>query len=161
MGLEVATLTAIASASTTAYSISQNRQAQKAQKRAGEVQAAQNKAQEMEERRRQIREERIKRARVEQASTNTGTAGSSGELGAVGGLATNLNANVGANMASVFQGGLLSAAAQDSADAQSNARMGSFLGQLAPTAIGLGASIFSTDNDPIGTFINQYESKNK
>lgn len=50
------------------------------------------------ERRQQIREERVRRAQVEQSAENTGVAGSSGELGAVSGLTTQLGANIGTNL---------------------------------------------------------------
>lgn len=163
MGLEAGVLSAITAATSVAsvgVGIAQNQRARKAQKEAANVQAAQNKQQEMEERRRQIREERIRRARIEQASTNTGVSASSGEMGAVGALSTTLNANIGSNLGAVALGQQLSGAMQTSANAQSAARTASFLGDIAPTVIGLGDSIFR-DNDPLGDFIKQRNLQNK
>lgn len=53
------------------------------------------------ERRQQIREERVRRAKIMQASENTGVSGSSGELGSIAGLGTQLGSNLGANASSL------------------------------------------------------------
>lgn len=68
------------------------------------------------ERRQQIREERVKRARIIQASTNSGTAESSGEFGALGGLSTSLGANLGANAGALRSADRVSGYAQNAAD---------------------------------------------
>lgn len=68
------------------------------------------------ERRQQIREERIKAARIMQAGENSGTAGSSTESGALGGLSTQLGTNLGYNAGQVASAGRQSANAQEAAD---------------------------------------------
>lgn len=55
-------------------------------------------------RRQQIREERIKRAQILQASETAGTSDSSGELGATGGMATQLGSNMGQSQGMYLQG---------------------------------------------------------
>ena len=71
--------------------------AQKAQqreaKRQRNIQNASNAAQRDRERRKAIRQRRAAQARIEQASYNTGVAGSSGELAGVGALATDFAVN--------------------------------------------------------------------
>lgn len=160
MGLEAATLTALSAGATgigVVGGIVNNNRARKAQEQAKNEQAAQNKSQELEERRRQFREERVKRARIMQSAEGTGTSGSSGELGALGGLATNLSSNVGQNLDAINRGSNISGLQQDAADASNTAQMFTTFGQLAPTAIKVGNSIFSSDvdTDPLGTFIKQ------
>lgn len=65
-------------------------QAADAQKSANAVTNAQSQVNQINSRRQAIREERVRRAKIVQASTNTGTNFSSGALGAVGDLTTNL-----------------------------------------------------------------------
>lgn len=97
-----ATIAAV-SATTAAVSYNQQKKAQESAQRsqasARSEQGAINAAQSSTERRQQIREERVRRARVQQASINTGVAGSSGELGAVGSLGVQLGTNLGSNLA--------------------------------------------------------------
>lgn len=95
------------------------------------------------ERRQQIREERIRRARVIASSENTGVEGSSGEIGAVSSLSTNLSTNIGANAASVFSGGLISQYAQDAANAGYSMQSNLSRAQNASTVAGFGGSIFN------------------
>lgn len=158
MGLETATLAAItagASVVGTVGGIANNNKARREQKAAKDQQNAQNKQQELEERRKQIREERVKRARILQSAENTGTSGSSGEAGAIGGMATQLASNIGQNLASVNAAENISAFQQNASDANNAAQMWTTFGQLAPTALKVGGSIFQTDPDPLGTFIQQ------
>lgn len=63
------------------------------------------------EKRQQIREERVRRAKVMQASENTGVAGSSGELGSVAGLGTQLGSNLGFNASQLASAGRVNASA--------------------------------------------------
>lgn len=151
MGLETATLAAITAATsvgTAVYSISQNMQAKKAQEKTQAAQSAANRSQQMEERRRQVREERIKRARILAASEAGGTTGSSGEAGALAGMGTQLASNIGQNLGAIALGQEISIFSQDAANASNNARTASLLGQIAPTVIGVGNSIFSDKPTP-------------
>lgn len=141
MGLDPVTIGYIAlgaTAASTAVSISEQRQTRKAQRAAGNEQRAQNASQAARERRQQIREERIKRARIMQASENTGVQSSSGELGAVAGLGTNLASNVGANLGALQTAQQISLFEQQAADHMSRANIASQVGQFASQ----GASLF-------------------
>ena len=100
MGTEVAIAALVVSAASTAYSISENRQAGKKQQEAQDISTAQQKSVDLANRRQQIREERIRRAQIEQAAANQGAGGSSGEAGAISAL----GAQVGSNIASINQG---------------------------------------------------------
>lgn len=62
-----------------------------AQREARDVGAAQQRVESLESRRQRIREERVRRANILAASENVGTARSSGEVGAIGALSTNLS----------------------------------------------------------------------
>jgi hypothetical protein len=103
------------------------------------------------ERRQQIRDERIKQARIMQAGENSGTAGSSGEAGALGSLATQLDTNIGFNLGSIASAGRQSANAQDAANFN-------FAGQSAQMNAGNYDRLFNLS----GTiFQASYGSKNK
>lgn len=127
----ISTIVAAASLTLTAASIKQQGKAAKAQKKIQNEEKARNTAQQMAERRQQVREERIKRARVMQASENTGTAGSSGELGAVSSIGTQLGANLGFNQSMIESGNRISGYTQQAADAQGKASMFNAVGSMA------------------------------
>lgn len=95
----VGTIVAAASLGFSIYANEQARSdakdARREQEKAQAEQRAQNASSSAEERRKQVREERIRRARILQASSNTGTAESSGEIGALGSLSTQLSTNIG------------------------------------------------------------------
>lgn len=156
MGLEaatIATISAVATVAGTAYNISQNMKSREAQQKAKLEQEAMNKQNAMEERRRQVREERIKQARILQASSNTGVAESSGEIGSSGAMATMLSSNIGANSSKLNLASNISGYQQEAADARSSGatvqQAASLFGQGVEFA---GSSIFK-DPDPLGTFI--------
>ena len=94
MGNEVAIASLIVSMASTAYSISENRQAGKKQQEAQDISTAQQKSVDLANRRQQIREERIRRAQIEQAAANQGAGGSSGEAGAISALGSQMGANI-------------------------------------------------------------------
>ncbi len=75
------------------------RESAEAQRAAQAEQRARAAAQAAQERRQQIREERVRRARIIQGSENAGVTDSSGAMGALAGIATNISANLGANQA--------------------------------------------------------------
>lgn len=134
----------------TAASIQQGRQSRKASQRAADEQSkiaseqrAQNASSAAAERRQQIREERVRRGAIMNAAANTGTAGSSGVIGAVGSLSTQLSSNMGANQGAIMRGQRISGYAQNAANYNTSAanfnQNANTLGQVA----GLGTSIFS------------------
>ena len=66
--------------------------------------------------RKKIREERLRRAKIVQQSINTGVSGSSGELGAVSALGTNVGDVVGASRGASVAADRVSALNQKAAD---------------------------------------------
>ena len=101
----------------------------------------------MQQRRRLFREQRVRAAQLQQSAVNTGTAGSSGEIGALG----LLNANVGSQLATQTQqtatADALTRSAQTQAGYQQSA---SIAGAIGSTAFSLAAqsgeldSVFAT-----------------
>lgn len=136
MGIEAALITMAVVG--TAASIQQQQQARKEQKKARAESEAMNAERANAERRQQIREERIRRAQVEQAAVNTGTQGSSGEMGAMGNLSSTLASNIGFNFSQVAHANAISAFNQSAVDKAGRGQLYGQLGSLALT----GASIF-------------------
>lgn len=118
--------------------------AAKAQRKAAGVQVAQNASQAAAERRQQAREERIKRAQIMQAAENTGTASSSGEVGALGGMNTQLGANIGFNQSMINLGRQQTQFSQMAADANTRANQYSNYGSMFQQAGSLGSGLFSS-----------------
>lgn len=131
-------------------SYSQQRRAQAAQERAADdqrrgnaVQSAQQSQQAAQERRQQIREERIKRASILNSAENSGASGSSGEMGATGGMSTQLGSNLGANGSSILAGQAITGFSQSAANnmqaaqtAQGRASMWGQVGQIGSSMFG-------------------------
>ena len=92
--------------------------ARQSQEKVQSEQKAANAASAASERRKQVREERVRRARILQGSSASGTLESSGQLGAIGVLGTNLNDNLGANANSLAASARTSGYLQDTANAQ-------------------------------------------
>lgn len=146
MGIETAIVAAVAaSVIGTAYSSIQQNRAQKnaarAQREASDVNQAQQKNQEMEARRQQIRQQRIRAAQVEQAAANTGVSNSSGEIGSISALATNVGSNMAqlSSQASAAQG--IGQANQNVADSIGRAQDWQMFGQLSGSVGSLASSI--------------------
>jgi len=134
----VVTALAIASlvvAAGSAYMQNQEQQkARKAQKNASEVQAAQNQAATQADIRSQVRQQRVRTAQIMQGSANTGTLGSSGEIGGISALGS----QVGSNVATISQNqstqsGVL-AYQNKASDAQGNAATFGAIGSLASSS---------------------------
>lgn len=81
----------------TASSQAAARRAAAAQAEANNIQLAQSENKSREDKRQLLREERIRRARIMQSSYNTGGAASSGEIGAMGAISTNVDSQVAAS----------------------------------------------------------------
>lgn len=89
-----------------------------AQRESRDISSAQQKVNSQESRRQRIREERIRRARMMAASENVGTSRSSGEVGAIGALSTNLAGLFGQSLGESKSAAGMNAADQRAADAQ-------------------------------------------
>ena len=79
----------------TGASIVQGEKAQSAQKKARDVQTAQTQVNKQNAIRDQVRQQRVKAAQIQQASSNTGVVGSSGELGSTSSLGSQVGNNIG------------------------------------------------------------------
>lgn len=93
--------------------------------------------------RQQVREARIRRAQVLQSSENTGTSLSSGQLGAIGSVQTQLSSNIGQNVGAMDRAGRISASSQRVADLQSSAARSQMMGSIYGGVSNLGSSLFS------------------
>jgi hypothetical protein len=129
---------------------------ERAQKEGEKIQSetrAQNQAAAAAERRAQIREERVRRGRIMQSAENTGTAGSSGEFGALGALSTGLGVNIGTNLGRIGSAERTSEAAQSQTNflgaAQNNLQSAKEMDAL----FNLSGSIFSASGG-LGTLGN-------
>lgn len=144
MGVEVLAGAALAlTAVSTVATVRSQQEAAKEGKKSRREQEAMNAARAAQERRQQIREERIRRARILQASENTGVTASSGEAGAVGNLATQLQSNIGFNQGQLRSAGLISDFQQNAQDAMDSAslwqQVGNLSGSIFSAAGGFGA----------------------
>jgi hypothetical protein len=114
------------------------------EERALNAQAAAN------ERRQQIREERVRRARLLQSAENTGTEGSSGQLGAEGGFATQLGAAIGSNLGRLAGAERITQLGQSAANFGSAAQSSLSSMQANQNLFGLSTTIFSAAYSPKG-----------
>lgn len=153
MGLETATIIGIvgavsAVAGTTASVIQGNkaradaRAATDKQEQAANEVGAQNAQQAAEAQRQQLRDARVRQARVMQSSTNTGSDMSSGELGAIGAVATNLSNNQGISLGAAQRSQTITDLNQSAANDMFNSRQDSQLGSEFAQFGQLGGSIF-------------------
>lgn len=113
------------------------------QRKAQEVQQAGSAQQAAMERRQQIREERVRRARIMQASSNTGTVGSSAEFGSIGGMGTQLQSNIGQNLGAIQRGQAIGTFSQNAADFNTASQRNINDANNAQSLFSLSTSIFS------------------
>lgn len=150
MGITTGVISAVAAVAGTASSVVAGNQARASARHSADLQQqsvdvtmAQNASQAAEAQRQQLRDARVKQARVQQGATNSGADLSSGELGAVGALATNLSSNQEQSIGAVDRAQQISSLNQQSAnsmfesreDSQKGAEYGSF-GQLGGSIFG-------------------------
>lgn len=138
----------VAAAGTTASVVQGNkaradaRAAADDQKQAQNETLAQNAQSAAEAQRQQLRDARVKQARILQSSTNTGADQSSGELGAIGAVATNLSNNQGQSIGAVQRAQTIGNLNQQAADASFESRQDSQIGQEFAQFGQVGSSIF-------------------
>lgn len=134
------------------------------QRKARAEQAAGNAATAAAEKRQQIREERVRRARILQGAENTGVEGSSGEMGAIGSLSTQLGANLGFNLGAIQRAENIGVFNQNAANAGTDLQNAQINASNADSLFGIGASLFSKaggsisggsifQRDPVAEFI--------
>ena len=111
------------------------------QRKARAEQSASQSLQQAQEQRQQIREERVRRAQIMQASQASGTAGSSTESGALGGMSSQLGSNIGFNRSQVATGqaitGFNQAAADFSSSSQRSSQNASLWGNVGSIGMGM------------------------
>lgn len=143
MGAEVAIAVAAIGAATTVYATTeQQRQAKKsasAQKEASDISAAQQKNDEMNQRRQQIRQQRIRAAQIEQGAANQGVSDSSGELGSLSALSTNVSNNLATLSGKSLASSGIYSATQRAANAQQAGQTAAAYGQIGGMAMNLAA----------------------
>lgn len=150
MGLETIALASLAVAAAGGVaSYTQQRKASRNQQRAADeqqkVQNEQRAAQAQQaaaERRRQVREARVRRAQIIASAENTGTSGSSGAMGALSNISTNLGANIGVNVGSIAAAGRVSGFNQNALNFQSAAAQNQQNASLFGQVSNFGTSIF-------------------
>lgn len=92
-----------------------------AQRESNAIQGAQQENIGAESRRQKIREQRIRRAQIIAASENSGTGSSSGQVGAVGALSTNLSGLLGSSLGESKANAAVNRSNQRAADFTSSA----------------------------------------
>lgn len=113
-----------------------------AQRESNAVQAAQTEVQGIESRRQRIREQRVRRAQIIAASENQGVSASSGAVGAVGALSTNLAGLIGNSLGESRANAGINRSNQRAADATASANMIGAWTNTIQQGIGGFASIF-------------------
>jgi hypothetical protein len=158
MGVTAAVVSAtVAVVSYTEAQSAREEQKQAAQQAAAErkdarsVQEAGQAQQAAMERRQQIREERVRRSKIMQSAQNTGTAYSSGETGAVGGLSTQLGTNIGENLGAIQRGQQISTFSQNAANFDLTSNLAGLDAQNAQSLFQLSTSIFANTIKPTPT----------
>lgn len=119
-----------------------------AQREANNIQGAQQETASAESRRQRIREARVRRAQIVAASENQGTSASSGAIGAVGALSTNLAGLVGSSLGESRANAGVNRNGQRAADFTAEANMIGAWTNTIQQGIGGFQSIFDDPNTP-------------
>ncbi len=131
---------------------SQNKQASMASDAAAHQREAQNEqrsaiaSQQASDRRAQVREERVRRAKIMQGAENSGTAGSSGEIGALGSISTQFFSNIGTSLGGQRVASNISSQQQTAADMNFNAQIAGQQGARTQQGVQLAGNIFEQLN---------------
>lgn len=144
MGVETAAIVVAAvGAAATTYSVTeqqrQSKRAAGAQKEASDIAEAQRKNEEMDQRRQQIRQQRIRAAQIEQGAANQGASDSSGELGSLSALSSNVASNLATMSGRSTAASGIYSANQRALNAQSAAQTAGAIGQIGGLAMNLAA----------------------
>lgn len=144
MGVETAAIVVAAvGAAATTYSVTeqqrQSKRAAGAQKEASDIAEAQRKNEEMDQRRQQVRQQRIRAAQIEQGAANQGASDSSGELGSLSALSSNVASNLATMSGRSAAASGIYSANQRALNAQSAAQTAGAIGQIGGLAMNLAA----------------------
>ena len=131
---------ALAVAAGSAYQAQkQSKEAASERKKASNISRAEGESQSAENRRQQIREERVRRATIMQSSENTGVTASSGELGSLSVLGSQVGGNIANISRQDFSAGAITNLNQSAANADYKANQAAQIGQFAGTVFGMTA----------------------
>jgi len=131
---------AVAVAAGSAYAANeQSKDAASSRKKAGKVSQAEQDAKANEGRRQQIREERVRRASIMQSSENTGVAASSGELGSLSALGSQVGGNVSSINQQQSSANAITGYNQSAANLDYRAGQTQQIGNFAGTVFGVAA----------------------
>lgn len=130
----MSTAAAIAIVVGTAFSIDASKKSARASKERGKVVSAAQQNEDAAALRNQARQARIKRAKIAQTSENTGSGGSSRELGSISSLTTQVNANQARLSGQQNTAGAITGLNEDIADAQVQGAIGSSISSLGSSA---------------------------
>lgn len=131
---------ALAVAAGSAYTQAQEaKSAASDRKKAGKIQQAENQASSNESRRQQIREERVRRASILQSSQNTGVSASSGQLGSISALGSQVGGNVSNISRQETSAGAITNLNQSAANADFRGNQAAQIGSFAGTVFSLTA----------------------
>lgn len=133
MGIEiiVGLLSAVATVVGAVAQANAAKEAAAAQRESNEISGAQQKVNSTESKRSKVRETRVRRAQILAQSENVGVADSSGEVGAIGALNTNLSGVFGQSAGQSNSNEGINTQNQKAADAQSRgAAIGAFTGAV-------------------------------
>lgn len=136
-------MVAAVGAAATTYSVTeqqrQSKRATRAQKEASNIAEAQRKNEEMDQRRQQVRQQRIRAAQIEQGAANQGASDSSGELGSLSALSSNVASNLATMSGRSAAASGIYSANQRALNAQSAAQTAGAIGQIGGLAMNLAA----------------------
>ena len=131
---------AVAVAAGSAYQANaQAKDAASERKKAGKVSQAEQQAKANEGRRQQIREERVRRASILQSSENTGVTASSGQLGSISALGSQVGGNVSSLNRQAESANAISGYNQSAANLDYKAGQTQQIGNFAGTVFGMAA----------------------
>lgn len=131
---------AVAVAAGSAYAANeQSKEAASERKKAGKVSSAEQEARASESRRQQIREERVRRATILQSSENTGVTSSSGQLGAISALGSQVGGNISSINRQSESANAIGSLNQSAANLDYRAGQAQQIGGFAGTVFGVAA----------------------
>lgn len=110
------------------------------QKKANQKKTAIQMSADIEQRRQKAREERVRRAKIQQAAENTGTAGSSSEVGATSTLATDLASGMAFSSGQVAASASISGNLNKAASAEAQGATWGAASQIANSVFGATSS---------------------
>jgi len=133
----------VAGTASEVYSTEQQQAAASDQKNASLTAAADKKQQIINQKRNQIRQGRIRQAQILQMSADTGTTASSGSLGGISSVGTQVGSNLANSNRAVNTSNALTSISQDYYNHQSNALL---FGEVGKLGVGLSGMIMQNPN---------------